>query len=391
MQQLLTGVRVLELTTMITGSLAGSLLGDLGASIIKVERPGVGDPFRGHQGGRYSGYFVAYNRNKRSATLDLQTAEGKEILSELIRRSDVLIDNFRIGVLDRLGLNKTSLDELNPRLIHASITGFGPTGPYTHRPAYDAISQSLSGILSQFLDTESPQPIGPSISDNITGYYGAYAILAALYERDRTKKGRRIEINMLEATIGFAPDPFINRRMFGTDITSTSRVIASQTYAFRCRGGALLSVHLSSQQKFWEGLVRAVEAPEMLEDPRFAKRSGRMKNYIALRDTLAEVFAKQSREYWEKRLEEEDVPYAPVLTVDEVFQDEQIRHLGTFYDVTHPTEGATVGIESPLLFDGQRAGYRGLAPGLGEHTDAVLAELGKTPTQIEELKAKQVV
>ena len=177
---MLDGVRVIELTTMITGPLAGMLLADLGASIIKIENPEGGDPFRYFRGGNYSGHFIAYNRNKRSLTLDLRSPRGKEILLDLIKQADVLIDNFRHGVLDRLSFSDEALGNANPRLIHASITGFGRDGPYANRPFYDAVAQSLSGMLSQFVDPQSPQAGGPTLSDNITGFYAAYGILGAL-------------------------------------------------------------------------------------------------------------------------------------------------------------------------------------------------------------------
>src|SRR5215510_9424790 len=214
----LDGVRVIELTTMITGPLAGMLLADLGAAVVKIENPDGGDPFRSFRGGHYGGHFIAYNRNKRSLTLDLRAERGRHVFRKLVRQADVLIDNFRPGVLDRLGLSYAELAQANPRLIHASITGFGADGPYRDRPSYDAVAQALSGVLSQFLDTQSPQPAGPTLSDNITGFYAAYAVLGALYERERTGTGCRIGTSMLEATIAFAPDAFINNRRHGMQI-----------------------------------------------------------------------------------------------------------------------------------------------------------------------------
>src|SRR5215471_16168186 len=211
----LDGVRIVELTTMITGPLAGQLLADLGASVVKIENREHGDPFRNYHGGRYSGHFIAYNRNKRSITLDLRSQRGKEIFLSLVERADVLIDNFRPGVLDRLGFTAEVLSHANPRLISASITGFGVDGPYRDRPSYDAVAQALSGMLSQFLDAQAPQPAGPTLSDNITGHYLAYGILAALFERARTGKARRVETTMLEATMAFAPDALINHKRFG--------------------------------------------------------------------------------------------------------------------------------------------------------------------------------
>jgi crotonobetainyl-CoA:carnitine CoA-transferase CaiB-like acyl-CoA transferase len=391
MSGMLDGVKVIELTTMITGPLAGMLLADLGASIVKVENPDGGDPFRYHSGGRYSGHFIAYNRNKRSLTLDLRSPRGKDILKTLLKDADVLIDNFRHGVLDRLGFSDDVLTRLNPRLIHASITGFGRDGPYAERPSYDAVAQSLSGVLCQFVDPETPQVGGPTLSDNITGFYAAYAILGALHERNRTGKGRRIETSMLEATIAFAPDAFINHKRYGVDVGPLTRVSASQSYAFRCSDGRLVAIHMSSQVKFWEGLLAALERPDIGSDPRFDAREKRIANYALLRTELGKAFATRPRAEWTQRLEAQDVPYAPVHTIPDVIDDPQVRHLGTFYQAQHPAEGEVWGVNPPIFVDGQRPGPMHAPPVHGEHSDEVLKELGFADTQIAELKAAKVV
>jgi crotonobetainyl-CoA:carnitine CoA-transferase CaiB-like acyl-CoA transferase len=388
---MLSGVRVIELTTMITGPLAGMLLADLGASVIKIENREGGDPFRSFRGGRYSGHFVSYNRNKRSLTLDLRTPQGKEIFLSLVRTADVLIDNFRHGVLDRLGFSDAVLRETNPRLIHASITGFGASGPYRDRPSYDAVAQSLSGVLSQFIDPENPEVGGPTLSDNISGFYAAYGILGALYERERTGKGRRIETSMLEATIAFAPDGFVNHQRHGLTIGPRTRVSMSQSYAFRCADGRVIALHLSSQQKFWEGLLAALERADLLTHPGYATRELRIANYKALWAEMSKTFATRPRDEWAVRLEAQDVPFAPVLNVEEVTEDPQVKHLGTFYRVAHPTEGEVSGAYPPLLVDGERPGPIAPPPTLGEHTDEILAELGFDAAKASELKAKKIV
>jgi crotonobetainyl-CoA:carnitine CoA-transferase CaiB-like acyl-CoA transferase len=388
---MLSGVRVVELTTMITGPLAGMLLADLGASVIKIENRDGGDPFRSFRGGRYSGHFVAYNRNKRSLTLDLRSPQGKEIFLSLVRQAEVLIDNFRHGVLDRLGFADAVLREANPRLIHASITGFGASGPYRDRPSYDAVAQSLSGVLSQFIDPEKPELAGPTLSDNVTGFYAAYGILGALYERERTGQGRRIETSMLEATIAFAPDGFVNHQRHGMTIGPRSRVSVSQSYAFRCADGRVIALHLSSQAKFWEGLLAALERADLLTHPDYATREQRIANYKALSAELGRTFATRPRDEWAARLEAQDVPFAPVLDVAEVIEDPQVKHLGTFYRVGHPTEGEVTGAFPPLRVDGERPGPIAPPPTLGQHTDEILAELGFDAAQAAELKARKIV
>ncbi len=233
MSSVLEGVKVLESTTMITGSLAGSMLGDLGASVIKVENPKGGDPFRVFRGEAYSPHFRAYNRNKKSIALDLRSAQGREIYLELAAEADVLIENFRPGVMDRLDLGLEVLRETNPRLVVCSITGFGADGPYKDRPAYDAVAQAVSGMSSLFLG-DDVQLTGPTIVDNMTGINACYGVLGALFERERTGKARRVEVNMLESAIAFMPDPFLNASIMGVEPGPLMRVTASQSYAVRC-------------------------------------------------------------------------------------------------------------------------------------------------------------
>jgi crotonobetainyl-CoA:carnitine CoA-transferase CaiB-like acyl-CoA transferase len=391
MSKVLDGLRVVELTTMITGSLAGMLLADLGANVVKIENPLGGDPFRKTHGDMYGGHFLSYNRNKRSVTVDLRAPEGKEIFLRLIRESDVLIDNFRPGVIDRLGFSYDVLSRENAGLIHASITGFGASGPYRDRPAFDAVAQSLSGVLSQFIDPAELQLSGPTLADNISGYYAAYGILGALYERARTGRGRRIETNMLEATMALAPDAFVIFKRHGIEAKQQSRVGTSQSFAFRCADGKMIAVHLSSPLKFWENLLAAIEHPEVGTDERFASYSSRVTNYRALQAALNNVFSERPRAEWTQRLEAADVPYAPIMQVAEVFDDPQVAHLESFYHLKHATEGDVWGVQPPLFFDGERPRVTVPPPMLGEHTDEVLSELGFDSDGIDALHVKQIV
>jgi formyl-CoA transferase len=373
--EVLKGINVVELGTMITAPLAGMMLADLGADVIKVERPDGGDPFRSFRGGLYSPHFIAFNRNKRSVALDLQTEAGKDALRALLRKADVLIDNYRSGVMDRLGFSADYICKEYPRLIWCSITGFGADGPYADRPAYDAVAGALSGLASIMLDPETPAASGPTISDNITGMYAAYGILGALYEREKTGCGRRIEANMLESAIAFIPDSFSNFTRLQIDNQPRTRVASSQSYAFRCRDGKLLALHLSSPQKFWESLVKAIDRPELKDDARFATRDARVRNYSILEKELAEAIKLQDRSHWVTELERADVPFAPVQTVPEVLEDPQIAHLGTFYKQTHPSEGPLTLIHRPVWIDGNRDVGSRPPPTLGEHTAEVLAEI----------------
>jgi crotonobetainyl-CoA:carnitine CoA-transferase CaiB-like acyl-CoA transferase len=372
---MLKGVRVVELGTMITAPLAGMMLADLGADVVKVERPDGGDPFRSFRGGLYSPHFIAFNRNKRSVVLDLQSESGKDALRVLLRGADVLIDNYRSGVMDRLGLSAEFIRTEYPRLVWCSITGFGADGPYADRPAYDAVAGALSGLASLMLDPVSPAASGPTIADNITGMYAAYGILGALYEREKTGRGRRIETNMLESSVAFIPDSFSNFTRLQIDNQPRTRVASSQSYAFRCGDGKLLALHLSSPQKFWESLADVIGRPDLKEDARFETRDARVRNYALLEKELAQIFGSNDRLYWMTKLERADVPFAPIQTIAEVLDDPQIRHLHTFYSEDHPAKGHLTLIRRPILVDGKRDVASRPPPILGEHTREILAEL----------------
>jgi len=361
---------------MITGPLAGMMLADLGADVVKLENPKGGDPFRTFRGKDHSPHFLAYNRNKRSLALDIRSELGKQVFLQLIRGADVFIENFRPGVMERLGLGRDVLAMENPKLIYCGITGFGRSGPYRDRPAYDAVAQALAGTSSLFFHGE-PMITGPTISDNLTGIAACYGILAALIERERTKRGRTVDVNMLEATMSFMPDPFIAHTMLGIKAEPLMRARASQSYALRCADGKLLAIHLSSQEKFWQAMLRSFEVQHLASDSRFRDRAGRVDHYEALAQELQKVAALQSRDHWMRRLEAEDVPYAPVNTLPEVLSDPQVLHLRSFKQMHHPERGDYQAIRRPVYFDGSRDDQPlRLPPNLNAHGEEILQELG---------------
>ncbi|MDE0795257.1 MAG: CaiB/BaiF CoA-transferase family protein [Alphaproteobacteria bacterium] len=388
----LNGIRVIELTTMITGSLCGQMLADMGADSIKIEKKEGGDMFRSWRGGTYSAQFGAYNRNKRSMTLDIRSDEGREILLKLVETADVLVENFRPGVMKRLKLSVEELRERNPKLIYCSISGFGEDGPYEKRPAYDAVAQSLSGIASLFVDPETPQTTGPTISDNITGINACYGIMAALFERERGGPPRSISVNMLESSIWFLPDPFANLTQQDIQPSPTSRSEASQSHAMRCSDGKLMAVHISSQEKFWQGVTGALGVEHMRDDPRYADRMSRIAHYFDMTAEFKKAAIEQPRAYWVPRLEEADVPYAPINTLPDVFDDPQVKHLDTFFEVEHPEEGKQTFSRRAVYIDGSRDDQpMNPPPQLGEHTDEVLSELGVDADAMKALRDKGVV
>jgi crotonobetainyl-CoA:carnitine CoA-transferase CaiB-like acyl-CoA transferase len=371
----LDGVRVLELGTMITAPYTAMLLAELGASVIKIENPESGDPFRATSSGRYGANFIAYNHGKRSLALDLKSPTGQRAFRKLLEQSDVLVENYRAGVMDKFGFGTDAIRAVNPRLIHCSITGFGSSGPYQDRPAYDAVASALSGIYALAVDPADPKLVGVTISDNVTGMYAANGILGALYERARTGRGRRIEVNMLECAIAFTPDAFAYYTQNKVEYGPSSRIASSQCFAFACADKKLLAIHLSVQSKFWDSFLKVIEAPELATDSRFRDRAGRVARYHELNAELTKIMAKQSRLYWMERLEKADVPFAPINQIPEVLSDPQIQCLGTFGETQHPTEGRIVSIRSPIRVNGERRD-NAPPPTLGEHSHEILHELG---------------
>lgn len=387
----LDGVTVLEIGQFITGPYAGMLLSDMGADVIKIEKPGGGDPFRQFRSGNYSHNFTAYNRNKRSLTLDLAKPEAREVFLTAVGRADVVIENFRPGVMKKIGLGYETLQAANPRLIYCSISGFAEDGPYRDRPAYDTVGQALSGMLGLFVDPADPKINGPTISDQVTGLYAGYGVLGALYGREKSGVGAMLEIAMLEATMSFIPDMFAAWTETGTVLKQQTRAAYSQSFAVACAGGGMLALHLSSLEKFWTGLLEVVDRPDLATDPRFSSRTARIDNFEALTLTLRPVFAARPREYWMEQLLREDVPHAPMYTIPEAMEDPEIKHLGLFHTMRHPEHGDVTMMHRPVRIDGQREGDPSPPPGLGEHTDAILRSLGYPEDRIKALHTAKAV
>ncbi len=375
MSGVLSGIRVVEQGTFITGPCAGMMLADLGADVVKVESP-EGDPYRSYQGDRYSPHFQAYNRNKRSIALDLKSQNDRELFEGLTREADVFIQNFRPGTAARLGAGNDRLHALNPRLIYASISGFGADGPYAERPSYDSVAQALSGFLSVVVDSSRPRFLGPALADAITGIYAAYGVLGALVQRGRTGQGAMVEVSMLEAMAHFAVEPFAAFFSLGTTPTSSDRPRLAQAYILRTADHRLIAIHLSSLEKFWDGLVTALDAPELGSDPRFLTRQARIDNYESLNVELDRRFGARDLTHWTGQLGRHDVPFAPINTIDEVVHDPQVEHLGLIVPVTGAHGGAH-SVRPPVQFGGVRSRSVRAPPLLDEHGPSIREALAR--------------
>lgn len=380
------------MANFISGPYAAMLLADLGAEVLKVELPGTGDPFRawGEYLGALRPQFAAYNRGKKSLTLDVRTESGRDVYRRLAATADVVIENFRPGTAERLGIGYESLRAANQRLVYCAITGLGSSGPEAHRPTYDAIGQALSGLWSVLTELRDPKPIGPPFSDLLTGLYSAYGILGALVARERTGCGQRLEASMLSASIAFLSEPVANYLLAGEVSHQTSRPRRSQSYAFVAADGLPLAIHLSSPLKFWEALLDAMGRKDLAADPRFRSKADRVRNYDALRAELAAVFLARPRAEWLDVLARHDVPAAPIKDIAEALADPQAQHLGMVRTFGEGERAARL-VGYPVAFEGTPAVPGLPPPELGEHTTEVLEALGYDAAALERLRAEGAV
>ena len=372
----LEGVTVVEFANYVAGPYAGALLADLGAEVIKVEVPPRGDPYRGWAHGNYSSMFCSLNRSKRSILADLKTEAGLDVARRLVGRADVVLENSRPGAMTRLGLGYEQLRADNPALVYCSITGFGLSGPDHQRPGYDTVGQATSGLMSLLTDLDNPQPMGISLSDHLAGLFAAYGILAALAARSRTGEGQLVDTSLLQSSTSFLAE---NMARFlhdgGQPPTRRTRARTAQVYAVRDEGGSPFVIHLSSPDKFWRSLLEAIDRTDLLDDDRFVDRSRRIAHRDDIQALLDRTFATGSREAWLKRLWAADVPAAPLNSLADVVEDEQIRHLGLIQEVEHPSEGRQRLLGSGVNLHGTPTRL-GPAPVAGEDTCRILADLG---------------
>ncbi len=383
----LDGVRVLDLTSMISGPTTTMILADQGAEVIKVENPRGGDHTRlvSTSRGGVSASFVNNNRNKRSVALDLKDPAGVEALKAIAATCDVAVQNFRPGVVDRIGVGEAALRAVRPDIIYVSISGFGFDGPYAQKPTYDPLIQALSGLttVQAGSDEERPRLVRTILPDKLTGFATAQAITAALFHRLKTGEGQHIRISMLDTVLAFLWGSDMGGHTFVGDEFDRETAQSFIDLIYETADG-YISVAVQSNRE-WEALTRAVGRPEWLTDPRFATAKLRGENIDARLELTQEALRGDTSENWLRRLEDEDVPCAPVLSRREVIRHPQIEANGSLVETDHPLAGRLRQARPAPRFSATPAEMRRPAPALGEHTAEVLREAGWTDAEIEAL------
>jgi crotonobetainyl-CoA:carnitine CoA-transferase CaiB-like acyl-CoA transferase len=402
----LSHIRVLDLSRIMAAPWATQILADLGADVIKVERPGAGDdtrswgpPFLKDREGnptRDAGYFLAVNRGKRSVTVDMASPEGQAIIRSLAAGADIVLENFKAGALARYGLDAASLRALNPRLIYCSVTGFGQDGPRRDQAAYDFAIQAMGGLMSVTGERDDapgggPQKVGVPIVDLMTGMYAGVAVLAALARRNETGQGETIDLAMLDVQAAFLANQATNWLLSGRPPRrgGNRHPNIQPQDVFPCADGQfVLAVGNDGQ---FRKLCEAIGRPEWAVDERFATNSARVRNNPALTPLLAERFASFERGALMRALDEAGVPCAPINSIPEVFEDPQIRHRAMLRELPHPVAGTVPQVVSPLRFAENPLHFDRAPPTLGQHTREVLAELGMDDTALAGLAERGVI
>jgi crotonobetainyl-CoA:carnitine CoA-transferase CaiB-like acyl-CoA transferase len=387
----LAGIKIVEAANYVTGPFASQLLADMGAEVIKIEEPKRGDPFRGWGEKNYSATFCSLNRNKKSVTLNLRIEAGRNIALKLAAGADVLIENFRPGVMEKRGLGYEQVRAANPKIIYCSISGFGQRGPYRDMPGYDTIGQARSGLLSLLTDPGKPQGMGISFSDHLTGMYACYGVLSALVNRSMTGEGQRVETSLLRASVSFVAENAARYFETGDVPRRTHRTKTAGVFAFVDQDGLPFVLHMSSPDKFWRGMFEVVGKPEWMDDARFHDRKGRIDHHDALSEMLQEIFRRGRRDEWLRRLQEKDVPAAPLNTLDEVFQDPQVKTYGFPNEVEHPKMGKVKMVGNAVDLSRTPPRIAIAPPMLGEHTEQVLTSLGYDVSAIASLRSSGVI
>jgi crotonobetainyl-CoA:carnitine CoA-transferase CaiB-like acyl-CoA transferase len=391
----LEGLRVLDLSRVLSGPYCTMILGDFGAEVIKVEEPRLGDETRGWLPpavGDQAAYFLSVNRNKRSITLDLKSPEGLKVVHELARNADVVVENFRPGTAARLGVGYQDLSALNPRLIYLSISGFGQTGPYKHKPGYDAIAQAMGGLMNATGYPDLP-PVrfGVAVADIGAGMWGVIGILTALSVRERTGRGQWIDTSLLESQLSWltyvAGNYFATGRVPARQGSAHPNIVPYQ--AFETKDGYVMVA--VGNDNLWRRFARVIGLDELADDPRFATNRDRVENREVLLGSIGKAFKTRTTAAWIELLEAEGIPVGPINSVEDVVNDPYVAAREMIVALEHPSAGTIHVTGIPVKFSETPGAIESPPPLLGEHTEEVLLELGYSLEEISTLREKGAI
>ena len=394
----LDGVRVLDLTRALAGPYCSMMLGDYGADVVKIEIPGTGDDTRGWGPpyiGDQSAYFLSINRNKRSITLNLRNPKGKDVFMEMARTADVIVENYTPGVTARLGIDYDSVKAINPGIVYCSISGFGQTGPYREKPAYDQVMQGLGGIMSLTGEPDgSPVKMGIALTDIGAGMMGAYGILAALYHRESSQggEGQHIDVSMLDLQVAWLT--YMGGYFFATGNNPQKVGAAHPTLvpyqAFMCQDSKYINIAVGSE-RLWQRFCAAMGRKDLQDDPNYAENGDRVRNRSKLVPLLQEEFLKKPTAEWVTQLEAGGVPCGPINELSDVFTDPQVLERNMLLEVAHPTLGTIKQAGIPIKYSRTEGEIRLPPPLLGEHTRELLTEMGYTEAQLKDLADSEAI
>jgi len=371
----LSGIKVLDLSRVLAGPYCTMILGDLGAEVIKLEAPGSGDdtrrwgpPFQEE----VSAYYLCTNRNKKSIEIDLKSPDGLEKTKKLAREADIIIHNFKVGTMEKFGLDYETLSELNEKIIYCSITGFGETGPYKHMPGYDFIIQAMSGLMSITGTKDSgPQKMGVAIVDVLTGLYAAIGVQAALIEREKSGKGQKLDLSLYDASVSalvnIGSNYLMSERIPTRLGNEHANIVPYQTFATN-DGEMVIAVGNDGQ---FQKLCDIIDQPELFQDARFRTNPSRVRHRIELVPILERAFLKQDTAYWKKKCDENSIPCGPIQNLKEVYEDPQLNARKMFIEMDHSTAGQIKLIGSPLHLSRTPVAYRQQPPNIGEHNEEI--------------------
>ena len=384
----LEGYRIIDLSTMLSGPWSTSILGDQGADVIKVEVPGVGD-FTRSLGGRSNGLpvnFLNINRSKRSVTLNLKHAKGKRALKKLAATADVFVQNFRPGVVERLGIAEPDIREVSPQVVYLSISGFGESGPLAGKPVYDPIIQALSGLttIQAGSASERPRLVRTILPDKLTSVVAAQAVTAALLSREKTGNGQHVRLSMLDAVLSFLWASDMGGQTFVTDSLSNQAAASFIDLIYETKDGYITASTMGDKE--WAALARAFNRPELLEDPRFKTSALRDRNVNERLSLIQDELKSRTTQEWLEILEREEVPCAPALTRNQVLKHPQIIASEVLKEYQHPVAGRVRQARGAARFEGTPPADPPGAPRLGEHNRQILAELGYSEDEIDDLR-----